>query len=368
MRLAPPLHLGLYLAKRYFFWFALTLAALVSFVLLIDSVELYRRFSNIATDESALFVFLILLFGIPEKIDLLISFAVIFGSLLCFQHWSKTNELIAARSFGQTIWQALMPVFLTVLAIGFFQILILNPIKAATSSAQTEMKISLFGATNANRMSVSTSGIWLKDSTSTDNLIIHGPSLALSTYQINEPIIYGLQSDGSVIWRITAQSIALQADGWLIADGQKSERDGTITPLEMMTLPTSITPADFIRTTQEPETISIYALPAFITMLDVTGLPANEHRVYFQQLLSIPLQLLALCTLAVCFTLLRFTRMPRYKLIATGLAAGFAIYFVTDLIYLLGANARLPIFIAGWGPAITLLLISGYFIARSEDV
>lgn len=103
-------------------------------------------------------------------------------------------------------------------------------------------------------------------------------------------------------------------------------------------------------------------------MLDVTGLPANEHRVYFQQLLSIPLQLLALCTLAVCFTLLRFTRMPRYKLIATGLAAGFAIYFVTDLIYLLGANARLPIFIAGWGPAITLLLISGYFIARSEDV
>ena len=126
-------------------------------------------------------------------------------------------------------------------------------------------------------------------------------------------------------------------------------------------------PIDFARTTQPPETISIYAMPRFIDMLNQTGLPSNEHKVYFQQQLSNPIRLLGLAMLAACFTLLRFSRMPRYKLMALGVGVGFAVYFFTNLVFLLGANARLPVIISGWGPAVAICLLAGFILARSED-
>ena len=367
MNYFPPIALSLYLAKRYLIWILITLGALLAFVLLIDAVELYRRFNNANTDESFLTLIWILCLGIPEKLDILLPFGVLFGSMTCFNSWNKTNELLAARSFGQNIWQALLPVFATVIAIGLFQILVLNPIKAATVESQTTLKTDVFGNPSSNRLAVSTSGVWLKDASDGRELIIHGPSLELASNRINNPIIYGLDGKGGVAWRIRADFIKLEDQGWIIEGARRSDNLGNTRDIGNITMPTTITPFDFARTTQAPESISIYALPAFIDMLNHTGLPSTQHEVYFQQQLSIPLKLLGLATLAVCFTLLSFTRMPRYKLIVVGIVTGFAIYFLTDLIYLLGANARLPIYIAGWAPTFTILLISGYIMARSED-
>ena len=367
MRLLPPIALSLYFSKRYLFWLTLTLACLLAFVTLIDTVELYRRFSNANTDRSGLLIMLLIVMGLPEKIDLLLPFAVLFGSILAFQNWAKTNELMVARGFGQNIWQALMPVFLTVLAIGSVQNLVLNPIKSATISTQQELKASLFGRQDTGRLSISASGVWLKDTSAVENLIIHGPSLSLSEYRINQPIIYNLDENGSIVWRIQADAMTLTDNGWQVSKAARSDNVGTTTSKNDITLDTSMKPIDFARTTQPPETISIYAMPRFIDMLNQTGLPSNEHKVYFQQQLSNPIQLLGLAMLAACFTLLRFSRMPRYKLMALGVGVGFAVYFFTNLVFLLGANARLPVIISGWGPAVAICLLAGFILARSED-
>ena len=367
MNIFPPLALTLYFSKRFSFWIVLTLGILLAFILLIDAVELYRRFSNISTDQSSLIILWLLFIGLPEKMDLLIPFAVLFGSLLCFQNWQKTNELIVARGFGQNIWQALMPVFITVIIIGSLQNLVLNPIKSVTIAAQNEIKGELFGRGAEGKFSISASGVWLKDNNDTHNLIIHGPSLDLENYRINEPIIYSIDENGAILWRGQAKEMTLSEGGWQLEQATISDNLGTTTEAANMVLDTSMTPVDFARTTQRPETISIYALPSFIDMLNQTGLPSNEHRVYLQQQLSNPLRLLGLTMLAACFTLLRFSRMPRYKLMAMGIGLGFFVYFFTDLVFLLGANARLPVMIAGWGPAIAICLTAGFLLARSED-
>ena len=367
MRLAPPMVLSFYFSKKYLFWLALTFASLLAFVLLIDAVELYRRFSNVSSNQSSVKILLLLIIGLPEKIDLLLPFVVLFGSILCFQNWAKTNELMIARGFGQNIWQALLPVFMTVIVIGSIQNLILNPIKSAAIATQEEIKASIFGRQEQGKLSISASGVWLKDLGANQELIIYGPSLDLDAYQINQPIIYNIGDDGAIIWRMKAKDMRLGDDGWIVSSALQSDNLGKTKQFESVTLSTSMKPIDFARTTQKPETISIYALPAFISMLNQTGLPSNEHKVYLQQQLANPLRLLGLCMIAACFTLLRFSRMPRYQLMAIGIGLGFTIYFFTDLIFLLGANARLPVMVAGWGPAIVICLIAGFILARSED-
>lgn len=367
MKILPPFALSYYFAKRYAFWLLLTLGALLSFVLLIDAVELYRRFNNVTTDSSSILIIWLLIIGLAEKIDLLLPFAVLFGSILCFQNWTKTNELMIARGFGQNIWQALSPVLLTVLLLGSLQNLVLNPIKSATITIQDELKGAIFGKQDVGKLSISASGVWLKDISAIDDLIIHGPSLSLEEYRINQPVIYSLNESGSVIWRMRAKHMTLTDEGWQLVGATRSDNLGTSTSPQDMMLGTSMKPIDFVRTTQRPETISLYGLPSFISMLNRTGLPSNEHRVYLQQQLANPFRLLGLAMLAACFTLLRFSRMPRYKLMAVGVGVGFAVYFLTDFVYLLGANARLPVIIAGWGPAIAICLVAGFILARSED-
>ncbi|MGC6530066.1 MAG: LptF/LptG family permease [Candidatus Puniceispirillaceae bacterium] len=367
MRYAPPLLLSLYLARRYLFWILLTMGALLSFITLIDAVEYYRRLSNIDANSSTGLVIWFLLTGLPEKIDLLMPFGVLFGSILCFQNWSKTNELMVARAFGQNIWQALLPVFLTVLLVGLLQIAVLNPIKSVTLAAQNEMKAETFGTQETGQVSISASGVWLKDASNAQPLIIHGPSLQIESYTINKPIIYMLGDAGQVLQRTQADRMTLTDQGWTLSQASQSDSFGETTFLGDIVIATKITPVDFIRTTQRPDTISIYSLPNFIEILDQTGLPSGEHKVYFQQQLAIPFYLTGLSMLAACFTLLHFSRRPRYQIVAMGLGFGFAAYFIVDLIYLLGANARLPVSIAGWGPALTLCLVTGYLLARSED-
>jgi len=229
------------------------------------------------------------------------------------------------------------------------------------------LKGALFGRQDTGRLSISASGVWLKDTNSINNLIIHGPSLSLSENRINQPVIYNLDDNGSIIWRIQAHAMTLNDKGWHVEDAIQSDNLGVTTERNDFALETSMKPIDFARTTQSPETISIYSLPSFITLLDQTGLPSHEHKVYFQQQLSNPLRLLGLSMLAACFTLLHFSRMPRYKLMAFGIGIGFAVYFFTDLVVLLGANARLPVLVSGWGPAMTICLIAGFILARSED-
>ncbi len=367
MKILPPFQLSYYFAKKYLFWILLTMGCLLAFVILIDAVELYRRFNNVASDRSSIVILWLLFVGMPEKIDLLLPFSVLFGSILCFQNWSKTNEFVVARGFGQNIWQALSPVILTVIVIGSVQNVVLNPIKSATISVQSEIKADIFGRQDSGKLSISASGVWLRDMNAENNMIIHGPSLSLSDYRINEPIIYNIDNNGAIKWRMTAKAMTLSDDGWFVEQAAMSDTLGATTALNDIVLQTSMKPIDFARTTQSPETVSIFGLPGFIDMLNNTGLPSNEHKVYFQQQLSNPLRLLGLSLLAACFTLLRFSRMPRYKLMALGVAIGFAVYFLTDFVYLLGANARLPVMLAGWGPAISICLISGFILARSED-
>lgn len=367
MKILPPFALTLYFARRYLLWLMMTLLGFVCFLLIVDAVELYRRFSNVSTDYSGTIIIWLLIISLPEKIDLLLPMTVSFGSLFCFHNWSKTNELMVARGFGQNIWQALLPVFITVILLGSLQNLVLNPIKSATIASQNDLKAKIFGNANNGKLSVSASGVWLKDTSSEDDFIIHGPSLSLAEYRINKPIIYGLNQQGNIIWRIKAQAMRLTDKGWVIEEGARSDNLGTTVHRSDMALGTSMKPIDFARTTQTPETISIYALPSFIHMLNQTGLPSNEHKVYFQKQLSNPVLLLGLAMLAACFTLLSYKRMPGSLLIMAGGVISFMVFFITESVFVLGTGFRLPLIVAGWGPAISICLVAGFMLARSED-
>ena len=116
-----------------------------------------------------------------------------------------------------------------------------------------------------------------------------------------------------------------------------------------------------------PRTISIYALSDYIDTLKTAGIPVEKLQVQFHKTLALPLQLIGLALLAASFTLLNIVGQRGIRIIIYGLIASFAYYFISDLIFLLGHNSRLPEIIAGWLPSILILTISGFLLARGDE-
>ena len=294
-------------------------------------------------------------------------FGLLFGSAICFYFWTKSQQIIAIRSFGQNIWQTLLPIILTVSLIGFCHILIFNPISAIISQQHDSQINSVFKNKKNNLVSISASGIWLRDTFLNDKVIINGSSMDAEKAIIFNPILYVLNDSGGLKWLITANSMRLGSGLWLFDTPSRITQDGQVEALKDFNPKSTLEKSVMVNAGRPLRTISIYELSDYIDTLKTAGIPVEKLRVQFHKTLALPLQLVGLALLAASPRTIMRIRFWFPKFSNVKLAASFLYYFISDLIFLLGHNSRLPDFIAGWLPSILIFTISGFFLARGDE-
>jgi lipopolysaccharide export system permease protein len=174
MSFVLPMTLFSYLSRRYLQIVLIATLGLVTFISFIEIIEILRRAGNKAPDLSALYVILVSLLNIPSIFDHALPFGVLFGSITCFHLWSRSHEFLVARVMGQNIWQALMPVMITVFLLGCVHVAIINPVASASAKQYNFVMKSIFGQADASELSVLTNGVWVRDSDASHNVIING--------------------------------------------------------------------------------------------------------------------------------------------------------------------------------------------------
>ena len=359
--------LFVYMATRYAVQIGLTFLVLSAFLYFLDVTELVRRLGEKDADFPIWYVMGISLLKMPGQIALILPFSILFGSMLCFFFWNKSHEFTIARATGQNIWSALYPIFFVAFVIGVIEITLINPI-AATTAKQHERQMELiFGQKSQSSISISTSGLWFKDTSAGNNLIINGNQLNAENATIYQPVLYQIQEDGLLLWRLTASEMRLTENGWIISDATRTDALGETKEMGDVLLPTALSKSDILTGRQAAHTIPVYQLPHFITVQKVAGFPVTEHQVFLHQLLASPLEFIGIVMIAASITLSHFSRMVKTKLFVYGIGAGFGFYFLSDLIYLLGSSSRIPYLFAGYGPAILLCALGGFFVARIDE-
>ena len=362
-----PLTLLAYMSRKYAKILFLTLLVLISFISFIEIIELLRRAGQKAPELSSMYVVFLGIINIPTLVDKILPFAVLFGSMICFYLWGRSHEFLVGRTTGQNIWQALLPVIATVFAFGLFHITVFNPIAATTAKQYEYLMGEIFGNDRRSELSVSTNGIWMRDLEDGNNFIINGATLMVEKSLIRSPLIYKIKKDGLLDWRIKADEMRLVNGSWIISNAIRIQNDGQRVFLGDVMFPTALKLSDLAESKLPPKTVSIYNFPNFIAVQKRAGLPVNQHLVFFHQLLSTPFKLIGLAMLAASFTLLHFSRQTKIRLIVLGLGSGFVVYFLSDIVYLLGNTAKLPYVLAGWAPALLICLFSGFLLARVDE-
>jgi lipopolysaccharide export system permease protein len=357
--------LSAYIGRQFAVRFGAVFLALMVIVYLLDMIEMLRR-SSTRAEVTLPIVLQLSLLKLPQLMQEMIPFVVLFATMLTFWRLSRSHELTIVRAAGISVWQFLLPALAIALLIGGFRLAVLNPVGAVlyASYEQTEAKL-LRG--RSSLLSVAQSGFWLRQADGRNNAIIHALRVSSQDMELYDVIIFNFEGTDRFVNRIDAAAARLVPGAWVLKDAWISSPERPVQFEASYRLPTDMTLERIQESFASPETISFWELPAFIRVLENAGFSALRHRLYWHRLLAGPLLLFAMVLLAATFSLRPPRRGGTMILVVSGISAGFLLYFISNLVAALGQNASIPVALAAWTPAGVSILVAMTLLLHLED-
>ncbi len=366
MRLSTTL--SFYIMRQFLLFMVMVMTLVMGMVVLFDVIELIRRAPDRA--DVGIFTFIgMSLLKAPQLLHVLLPFGVMIGAVVTFWAMTRSRELVVVRAAGISAWQFLAPVLVAVFVIGILEITVVNPVSAQMFARFKAMEADVL----ANRSSVldlSETGLWLREGDEKQQTVLYAEKVRQDgdVLDLNNVEVFMFEGKNDLRYSLLADSgtlengaISLKNVLWLEA-GRASER------LSRLDLDTALTLELVQDNFSQPEVLSFWQLPGFISFFERAGFATIRHRMYFQSLLASPFLLCGMVLLAAPFSLRPNMRSGGVLLRLGGVVvAGFALYFFSRLVYALGQTSTLPELLATWSPAAVALALGAVGLLHLED-
>jgi lipopolysaccharide export system permease protein len=353
--------LGRYFAKRFFRTIFAVFAGVFALIYAIDVVEMLRRSGDTPGATGPLMAWLSLLHT-PIVAEQALPFAVLFGAMISFLNLSRKLELVVARAAGVSAWEFMLPPLLVVVLLGIVMVTLYNPASTAMKREADRIEARLFGGA-----AVDNGGVWIRQKSVDGEAVVHADGRDGTASALRHVQVFNFDSSGGFMERVDAERATLHDGFWILNDVNVVTPgfDTVVAPTYL--LATNLTQAEVTQAFVEPETVSFWTLPLLAEQTQRAGLDATPYRLRYQELLSLPLMLVAMVLVAACFSL-RFFRMGGVqKMVSGGVVTGFMLYVATKIVNDLGGAGLLSVPVAGWSPAIVGCMFGVYVLLHQED-
>lgn len=355
-----------YIGRQFVFWFASFFFGLVGIIYLVSLVDLLDRAAN--KEAAGLGLVLQLAFlKLPNLSQEVMPFTILFAGIATFWRLTRSNELVVARAAGISVWQFLLPVLGISTVIGILTFSVLNPLSAVLLSKFDRLE-NRYLRHNSNSTLLNQQGeLWLRQADEQGQSVILVEGLAEDNETLVDVMIFRISEAGRFKQRIQAKRAQMREGFWRLYDVVTLSRDSERSSRDVMDFSTELSLSKIQERFGGPETVSFWNLPGFIESLRAAGFNEQRHRLEFHRLLSIPVLLAAMILLAATFSL-RPQRRGRVGLvILSGVATGFLMYFLSNLVFALGLSGKIPVVLAGWTPAAVTLMLGVAMLLHLED-
>ena len=369
--------LALYVARRFAAACLAMLAGLTLLVALFDFIELLRR---AATRPDAGFALVAQIAGLrlPFVAMQLLPFAVLLGGLLAFWRLSRSSELVVARAAGVSAWGFLSGPVLVALVLGLVGTIGVSPLSSSMLARAERLDHAYLR--NASGLTALAGGrLWLRQADRGlepgGQAILSGRpvsdrragSAAAGGFAMTDVSLWRLGANDRPLARVEAPRARLLPGQWVLDDAVVFNADRSAGPRQAVLFPTELTPDRIENSFASPDTLSFWALPGFIEVLEAAGFSAVRHRLHFQTLLSLPVLAAAMALLAAGFSMRSSRRGGVARMLAAGIAAGFALFVLDRIAGEFGEAGTLPVALAAWAPTVAGLLIALALLLHLED-
>ena len=370
-----PITLMAYVARRFAAMALLMVLSLSALVALFDLIELLRRAATRPEANFAL-VSQIAALRVPYVAMQILPFAVLLGGIIAFWRLTRFSELIVARAAGISAWGFLAGPVLVALLLGLGASTALSPLSSAML-ARAERLDQLYLRNVGGITALAGGRLWLRQADEglqpQGVAIISGRPMATrelrpgEALRLAEVTIWRLSADDRPLARIEAASALLQPGRWRFEGAMVFGAERVAGVPQSLDFPTELTPERIENSFATPDTLSLWALPEFIKILEDAGFSAIRHRLHFQSLLALPLLAIAMALLAAGFSMRSARRGGVARMIAGGISAGFALFVLDKITGEFGEAGTLPVILAAWAPAGAGFLLAAALLLHLED-
>ncbi|MFA4994280.1 MAG: LPS export ABC transporter permease LptG [Bdellovibrionales bacterium] len=353
-----------YLGRQYLLWFLVFLGALSGIVFLFEIAELMRR----ASTHQGVGFNLILKMGIyklPETIERILAFVVLFSGLFTFWRLTRSQELIVARSVGISAWQFVRPALLITLVFALLNIAIINPIGANMNARYKALEGRYLERTPT--LELTGAGLWLRQRDDANRYLLHADRVEMSPLTLSPVIVFIYDNNEKYLGRIDAAQAVLQEGVWDVRDAWVNMDQTATQHVDNWTLPTTLTLGKIQESMAAPNTISFWELPRFIRALKTIGLPQTRHQLAFQSILAQPLSLCSMVFFAAAFALRMNRRGGVTIMILAGVLLGSFVYTLNNVVGALGINQTLPVVLAAWAIPVVAFALGNAALLHMEE-
>ena len=362
--------LSRYIARRFFWTFLQVLGVFWAIMVMIDMADQLRRFSDQGISLSkALWLSLM---NTPSTLYTILPLIMVLSAIALFLALARSSELVVIRAAGRSGLRFLVAPLMVGLAIGAFSVAVLNPLVAATSKEYDRLWV-LMAKGGASTLSISESGLWLRQGTEEGQSVIHALRANADATTIYGATFLFFGQDATPTIRIEANTAELVPGAWRLTGAKKwvlddpnPERSATAVP-DGAEIASNLTREGIQDSFGDPSSIAFWALPDYIKGLEDAGFSARAHRLWYQMELAQPLLLAAMILLAAGFTM-RHTRFGGTgMMVLLAILGGFSIFFLRNFAQVLGQNGQVPIELAAWAAPTAAILLALTLLLHVED-
>ena len=363
--------LSAYIARQFSAAVAGMLAGLSLLVMLFDYIELLRRAAT-RPDVSFGLVTTIALLRLPYYLLQILPFAVLLGGIIAFWRLTRSSELIVARSTGLSAWQFLAAPLLCGILFGGVATAGVSPL-SSVMYRRAEALDNIYIRKTGGPLALSGGQLWLRQ---VDHAldpqgvaVLHARHVALQdkVVEADEVSVFRLDGHDRLLVRIEADHARLAGGFWRMTGARTIRPDHLPEKVGKFDLPTDLTVRRMQESFQSPDTLSVWALPGFIALLDNAGFSAVRHRLHFQTLLALPLLCGTMVLVAAGFSMRPTRRGGVARMIGSGVASGFALFTLSKVAEQFGQSGALPTILAAWAPAGAGLMLAVSLLLHLED-
>ena len=347
--------LSRYLAKQYTIWFFAFFFGLTGIIYLFEIAELMRRTSEVSGATLGV-VLRMGAYKLPETIQKILPFVVLFSGMFTFWRLTRSQELIIARAAGVSAWQFLAPPLLVTLAFGMINLTLINPVGASMTARYQQLEAKYLKG--GPQLELTGAGLWLRQEEADRNYLLHADQVSLDPLTLQPLIIFIYDKNHTYLGRADAPKGVLEGNTWVVPDAWFNWDDQPAVHEDEFRLKTTLTLEKIQESMAAPNTISFWSLPRFIGALRSIGLPSTHHELKLQSLLAEPIMLCAMVFFAAAFSLRLNRRGGILNAMMAGMLVGSIVFSFNNLVTALGANQTLPVILAAWTIPI-LSLIGG---------
>ncbi len=363
--------LSIYISRQFVSAVLIVLLALTALVSLFDFIELLRR--SVGKAEAT--------FGLVSEVAALrmpyismeiLPFAVLVGGILCFWRLTRSSELIVARAAGVSAWQFLAAPVGCALLLGGFATTAVSPL-SSVMFARAEALSQAHLSTGGGPLDLQNGQLWLRQA---DNglaprgvAILHANAVSLhqGTLDAKGVSIFRLDGADRLLSRVEGASAMLAGGAWTLPVAVTLRPDQLPQPAGTLRLPTDLTVARVQESFASPDTLSVWELPGFISLLSRSGFSSVRHRLHFQALLALPILAATMALVAAGFSMRPSRRGGVGRMIGGGVAAGFSLFLISKLAEEFGQSGAVPVLLAAWVPTAAGLMLALALLLHMED-